>query len=345
MKTSVTFSVVALFAAVMAAYIYLVPEQSQQAAPKVTAPVKIMPVEEKAPVHWLQIQNVENNETMTLEKKDGNWMIKFPVVYPADTLMIEGLIAALRVSVRARRLLPEKPWDEYGLLRPVLKVGVETEGGKRRYLYLGDPSPVGPYIFARWEGDEEYFLISADLRKAFSRSVYSMRLKQVFRTPLNEVTRMRIRTLDNEYEVEKKGDVWYWLEPLNLLGQKLEKKYVDQLVSQYADLYVKEFLDYEKKPENELGFTLTSPWIKLWGKDKNAKEVELIRIGEEQPPRDSFIAYHGTDKIYFLIARSNVRKLFEIFETMAHSKQIETTAASAAAVKDGLVSLKAADHS
>ncbi len=328
MKTSVTFTVAVLFAAVAGAYFYYVPQESKPAPSE--APLKVMPADDKSPVTWLQIQVLETNETLTLDKKEGSWKIRFPVAYPADNLMVDGLVTALRVSGRARRLLPEKDWDEYGLLRPSIKVGVETQNGQRRYLYLGDPSPVGPFVYARWEGDKEYFLVDANLKKAFTRSTYSLRLKQVFRTPLNEVTRMRIRTLGSEYEVEKKGENWYWLEPIELLGKKISKQYVDQLVSQYADLYVKEFLDDEKTPESDLGFSLTSPWIRLWGKDPKTA-IEEIRIGEEQPPRDSFIAYHGSDKLYFLIARTNVRKLFQIFETMAQEFREQDAPAAPAA--------------
>ncbi len=330
MKTSVTFSVLALFAAVMAAYFLWEPQPLKNISePKAPVMEKIMPADEKAPVRWLQIQNMENNQILTLEKKGETWMLRFPVESPADTFMVDGLATALRVSNRSQRMKPEKIWEEYGLLKPSLKIGVETEPGHRRYLCIGDHSPVGTYYYARWEGESEYFLISEDFKKAFSRSLYSLRLKQVFRTPLNQVTKMRIRTLDKEYEVEKKEDTWYWLEPIDLLGKQLEKKYVDQLVSQYADLYVKEFLDNEKRPEAELGFTLTSPWIRLWGTDKG-KTVEEIKIGEEEPTRDSFIAYNASDKAYFLIARQNVRKLFQIFETMALENQSEQPPAAEA---------------
>lgn len=328
MKISVTLTVAALFAAVAGAYFYYTPP-SERKPGTIEAPQRILPAGDTAPIRWLQIQNFEKNEIVTLEKKDGSWMIRYPVNYPADNMLADGLVTALKLSNRARRLLPEKSWDEYGLMRPAIKIGIETEAGpKREYLYLGDPSPVGPFVFARWEGDKEYFLVSNQLKDAFSKTLYSVRLKQVFRTPLNEVTRMRIRTLDKEYEVEKKQGEWYWLEPLELLGTKLPKKYVDQLVSQYGDLYVKEFLDQEKKPETEMGFSLTSPWIKLWGQD-GKQTVEEIRIGKELPERDSFVALHGTEKIYFLIARMNVRKLFVIFETMAEEAKGKSAAPAA----------------
>lgn len=334
MKTSTIVIVVLLFAAALGAY-FLSPEQKikmpetpgQEAA-------KVMPADENSPLRWLQVQNILKNETVTMEKKDGEWVLVYPVSYPAETIAVEGLVAALKLSARARHLLPEKDWDEYGLLKPNIKIGIETEQGKgRRYLYVGDDSPVGPFVYARWEGEEEYFLIQRDLKRAFDRTVYSLRQKQVFRVPLNEVTKMRIRSMDQEYEVEKREEGWYWLEPIPLLGKPLQKKYVDQIVTQYGDLFVKEFLDNEKKSPDELGFGILSPWIKLWGRDK-AKNLEQITIGQELPDRDSFVVEREGEKTYFLVARENVRKLFQIFETMSQEALNPTVEPASAATEE-----------
>lgn len=333
MKKSVLWMV--LLAFLLAAVFYFLNPGDAPKTPEISAKeiMKVMPLDEKSPVRWLQVQNLIKNETVTLEKKDNDWVMIYPVKYPAETVAVQGLVTALKLSGRARRLIPEKDWEEYGLLKPNIKIGIQTEEGKaRRYLYIGDESPVGPFAYARWEGEEEYFLIQRDLKRAFDRTVYSLRLKQVFRVPLKDVSKMRLRSMDQEYEVEKRADgSWYWLEPIPLLGKPLAKRYVDQIVSQYGDLYVKEFLDNEKKSPEELGFGILSPWIKLWGSDKK-KPAEQITIGQELAPRDSFVGRREGEKGYFLVARENVRKLFQIFETMSQealNPQPETPAVDA----------------
>lgn len=353
MKKSVLFTVLFIFILAAAGFYFLNPGEAPK-VPEVPAKeiMKVMPLDEKSPVRWLQVQNLIKNETVTLEKKNEEWLMIYPVKYPAETVAVQGLITALKLSGRARRLLPEKDWEEYGLLKPNIKIGIQTEEGKaRRYLYLGDDSPVGPFAYARWEGEEEYFLIQRDLKRAFDRTVYSLRLKQVFRVPLKDVSKMRVRSMDQEYEVEKRADGWYWLEPIPLLGKPLAKRYVDQIVSQYGDLFVKEFLDDEKKSKEELGFGILSPWIKLWGRnptvsarsqdpegpvlagtDKN-KAAEQITIGQELAARDSFIARREGENGYFLVARENVRKLFQIFETMSQEALNPTPEETAAEAK------------
>lgn len=318
MKSSVTYAVLGLFVLACLAYFYLVPEERIDPAKMIPRQaMKIMPADENSPIELIQIQNADRKETITLRKKETGWEIFHPLVYPADNMIMEGLITALKLSSRARRLMPEKGWEEYGLQKPAIKVGIETKSsGKRRYLDFGDDSPVGPYVFARWEGDKEYFLVSKDLKNSFSKSLYSLRQKQVFRTPLQDIQKMRLRTTSREFEVEKRVDGWYWLEPIPLLGKQLPKNRVDELVSQFSGLYVKEFLDQETRAQRELGFTLLSPWIRVWGQDAAAKPEE-IKVGQEIAARDAYVVHRSDDKSYFLIARSNVRALFQMFETMA----------------------------
>lgn len=316
MRKSALFTALILFAAACFFYFGFPPEKVKDPENLTKENARVLPVDEKSPVVWMQIQNLAKNQTVTMQKKGAEWKMLFPVAYPAETLSVDSLVTALKLSARARRLMPEKDWEEYGLLKPFIKVGIQTEtGAGRRYLYIGEDSPVGPYAYARWEGEKEYFLVQRDLKRAFDRTVYSLREKRVFRVPLKDVTKMRIRSMEQEYEIEKRPEGWYWLEPIRLLGKPLQKKYVDQIITQYGDLFVKEFLDSEKRSEQELGFGLLSPWIKLIGQDKT-NAVEQITIGQEMPERDSFVARREGEQIFFLVARENVRKLFQIFETM-----------------------------
>lgn len=338
MKTSVTAAVLGLFALTCAVYFYMVPLDRaalQKAVPKKS--MKILPPDEKTPIKTIQIQNLEKNETILLVKNGNLWEINYPIRYPAESMLAEGLVTALKLSSRARRLLPEKDWAEYGLLKPKIKVGIETEGNaRRRYLYFGDSSAVGPYVFARWEEDPEYFLVSQDLKAAFTKSLYALRLKQVFRTQLQDIKKLRIRTPSQEYEVEKRGEEWFWLEPIPLLGQKFSKKRADELVAQFSGLFVKEFMDGEKKQEREMGFTLLTPWVKLWSGDSK-KESEEIRIGQELASRDSFVARRTGEQVYFLIARNNVRSLFQMFETFAEEARAPEPKAEPAPVQTSAV--------
>ncbi len=318
MKASVTVTFSCLFLGVAVLYARLSPVSMPGAGTNpAEALLRVLPLLRDGGVRWIEIQNTPKKETIALEKQEEGWQLLTPVNYPADPLMAEGLATALKLSSKARRLLPEKGWEEYGLLNPDLKIGVEAEPGKKRYLYLGDPSPVGNFVYARWEDEKEYFLVQADLKRAFERSVYSLRLKQIFRTSMQDVSKIHVRTLSADYEILKKGGKWFWIEPIPILGRGVSKSQSDEILGAIADLYVKDFLDQEKGTPVSLGFMASSPSIQLWGK---GKKPEVFRIGREAAAQDSYYGMRENEKTFLLAARGNIRGLFQMMETMAQAK-------------------------
>jgi hypothetical protein len=322
MKTSVTFTVVLLFLVVSAAFFYLNPFDKPiiQREGVLPAEVSMELLEDQAEdqnINFIQIQNLETKQTITLHRKNEKWQMTFPFSYPAEPQLAEGLVTALKLSKKARKLIPEKNWAEYGLQRPSLKVGIETRPGKRHYLSFGDASPIGRNVFARWDNEKEYFLVSTDLKKAFERSPYSLRLKQIFRTPLQEISKVRIKTESEQYEMTYQNGKWIWVEPVSRIGESLLKAQTDEILAAISDLNVKEFLDAEKKSASKLGLSLISPSIKIWGK---GKEKESLQLGNEVPTKEAFYAKREDEKVLLLVARNNIRQLFQMVETFAQGK-------------------------
>lgn len=315
MKASVTVVFVGLFVLVAAVYIYLQPYQQPHLDQLEPAPMKLLSMEDDDEIVWIQIQNKIEKETVTLKRENEEWLIKYPIEYPANELMAEGLATALTVSKKARRLIREKGWEEYGLDEPDMKVGVETkQSGKKRYLHFGDTSPVGNFVFARWEDEEEYFLLDTQLKDAFNRSVYSLRLKRVFRTPFKEVAKIRFRTMKDEYEISSYDEKWFWMEPIPILGEVLDKDDRDKILAQMLDLHVKDFLDKENRKPAELGFTIMNPSIKLFKKEGSP---EVLVLGDSVAGRDSYYGMREGEEVYFLISKENTDLLMQSVDEIA----------------------------
>ncbi len=309
MKASVTWTVLALFSAVLGAYIYLKPMEEKPVNFNTT---KVLTTSEEQKVKLIQIQNLEKKETITLEQKDGIWMLSFPVTGRADQQMTEGLRIALQLSARARRMMPEKDWAEYGLLKPKLKVGIEMTGEtQRRYLDFGDPSPIGPFIFARWEDEKEYFLVESELKKSFIRSIYSLREKRVFTTPVNDISKISVRTPEGEYEWQYLNGKWFWLEPIAKLGKPIAPKAAEDMLKEIYSLYAKDFTD-EKEDRPDLGFLSTGPSIKISGK----KEAEFIKIGNTLPDKNSYYAFRKQGGVFFM-SQDRLDQFFKDVEAIA----------------------------
>ena len=312
MKLSTTLAFSALFLAVAGFYIYLNPSSP---APLKTssdpASRLVLPVADKNGRVILQIQKIASDETITLERNtEGQWVLRHPVNYPADNMMAEGLFTALRLSAKARRFVRDRGWEEYGLLKPALKIGVEMPPQKRRYLALGDVSPTARLVYARWEGEEEYFLVDENLKKAMERSVYSLRRKNVFTLAPAEISRIQIRQAGKGYEFYKKEGLWVWTKPLALLGQAVPAGPFQSFEEAALGLYVKNFLDEEDPSQFDLSGGGNSIEI------SNEKKIETLELGSETPEQDACYARKKNENVLLQVARSRVQSVFAQAEAL-----------------------------
>lgn len=319
MKFSTTLTYSFLFVVVAGAYTYFSPNE-RPPVPQGLPSHQLLPLEGDDTIAWIQIQNRKKKETVTLASQGEAWRVEYPVRYPADPLLAQGFVTALSLSTKARRLHPEEEWDEYGLENPDIRIGIETKRNKnRRFLYLGKKSPLGDYIFARWEREGEYFLLDANLKRSFDKSLYSLRDKRVFRSRLNEATKIRLEGFhDAPYEMLKKDNHWFWSEPRTLSKRPIKKERLDELLFLIRDLLVKDFLDEEKTDLAKTGLSEKAGSLAVWVKTEKS---EILRLGHEVPPRDGFYARRDGENTLLLVARANIRLLFETFETMVLEAQ------------------------
>lgn len=312
MKFSTTLVFLFLFVLVAVFFIYLDPLRQEPEPAAEKAVMRLLPMDGEGEINLIEIQNNEKKESITLQRSPEGWMLKDPVTYPAQNPMVEGLVTALRLSMKARRLLPEKGWDEYGLAKPSLRVGIEREDGRqRRYLDFGDPSPVTRHVFARWEGESEYFLLEADLKRVFEQTAYSLRQKRIFRNSVQEAAKIRIEIPKGEsYEITKKDGNWFWMEPVALLGDAVEAEDANEVLTGVQRLYIKDFLDSEVAKPGEYGFYIFGMNIKVWGPEDGDKP-EVLHLGSEFPAKDAFYGTREGEPTCFLVAQGNVKSLFE----------------------------------
>ncbi len=331
MKASVTITFSALLMVVLAFYFFLMPESRiREPLFKVRGgepEARLLPLETADEVERIHLHRKEEGKAIHLQRAGEGWMLKKPVAGPADPVVAEGLVSALTLTTKAKRLTRDKEWKEYGLADPAVKIAVQTQKHpEKRWIHLGDHAPIGDYIFARGDSEKEYFLLNADLKKVFQVSLYSLRIKKIFKTPLADVSRLFVRADSGNYELSQHGEdgQWFWMEPIALLGEKAKPEHVTKVLAQIRDLHVKEFLDEEKGGKREVGISLIGRSVKAWGKDQ---QTELLQLGQALPERDAFFAAKEGEAALFLVARGNVSDLFTTLEAFAREASSKTTLA------------------
>lgn len=316
MKISMTLSFLALFLAVLAFYFWLGPSKKTAPIPPPSKTDKaLMEDQSWDQMEWIQIQNRERKQTITLIRDEKKWRLKYPVSYPANQEMVQALIELLKNAKKERNLVPEKDWAEYGLLTPSIKIGFEISGiSKRKYLSLGDVSPVRNMVFARWEGDKNYFLLDASFKQFFNQTADNLADKQIFDLPFSKLTRLKLHWGIRTYEFMKENGKWFWVKPEKMKNQMMEPSMASRLLEQVKQLSVKELPepDFWKK-QKDLS-KITTNYVKIW---QDEKISETLWMGAEIPGRNSFYARKEGEVTPFLIDRTYLKGVFDSLDILA----------------------------
>ena len=160
MKISTTLLLVFLLSGL--SFYYYQGEKPAHLAPGELGPARILEFGVGDSVSRLNLFNRSSGGKMGLVRLDSGWRLESPVSYPAEDFLAEGMVQALALSQRIRRFVSQgdAPDRDFGFDAPEIEIGIETKKSPaRRTLLIGKASPLGLGLFARWQGEKEYFLI------------------------------------------------------------------------------------------------------------------------------------------------------------------------------------------
>ncbi|MBI3851263.1 MAG: DUF4340 domain-containing protein [Verrucomicrobia bacterium] len=114
------------------------------------------------------------------DRTNGNWQLTKPLVYPAQTALIENLLKALgqltsQSPITAQELRNRSSTDaEFGFDNPQVSLTLQERDARRRIL-IGAPTALRDQFFLRVVGDERIYLVDANLLKLFPRQAEDWR--------------------------------------------------------------------------------------------------------------------------------------------------------------------------
>jgi len=268
-------------------------------------------VEEKSPhlklnqkINFIQVQQLTKEETFWLEKNGSVWNLVYPAHALADQGMAQGMAGMVKVAFDQKLLRPEGGWDEYGLDHPEFKIGVGTtdDVSKRHFLYLGKEAPLKSGVFARWDEKNAYFVLPSALKQAFRKSFYEMREKRLFLTPLPKIDRIYIDIGEQTFDWTLKNGVWYWMEPVDLIGKVVADDQVMAVMQMLSQFYIKEFVDEKEADPLAAGISLITDRIQVRSEAKS----ETVFFGKEVTLKTAYYAKRENEKNLFLIDQTKV---------------------------------------
>ncbi|MBI1978321.1 MAG: DUF4340 domain-containing protein [Candidatus Omnitrophica bacterium] len=280
-------------------------------SPEVTQE-RVLPLSSGESILRIVLKDQAKASEIEIAKKEKGWDITKPVDYPAESLVIDGLVTLLKLAPRLRQFsLEHSQMEEFGFTKPRLTVCVRTnQRSQDQCLLIGQDAALVKGAYAKWDNESKYFLVHEHFLMAFDKTLYSLRKKQLFSLLGQEIQSIHFMSKKREYVIEKKGKEWLLQKPAKAT---IGSDAIDALLVALSNLFVKEFLDDENAKDPRFGFDPPRRQIKVQFQD--GSKQALIQ-GREAAGRDAYYALGEDEKTVLLISRGKLDQLEEGFRKL-----------------------------
>lgn len=255
------------------------------------------------------IDPLKGTELQFTSVKAGEWHMVRPVDYPAESVLVDGLVALLKLSTRIREMTSAGvTLSDFQFDRPILKVCVGTNlSSQKRCLIIGSKAVAAESYYAKWMDESVYFMVDQKFISACDKSAYALRKKQLFELLESGVRSIAYRGKFSR-EIRRTGKRWFLLAPKR---SALPREQANELLVGLNNLYVKEFLDEKSASDSELGLETNSEMLMV----RSGKEQDRsLTVGAEVPGRAAYYAKTNQEPTILLISSAKWNKIREAFE-------------------------------
>ena len=160
-------------------------------------------------IEEIEIKSAEG-ETSRVRKADGKWSIVEPVQAAADENELTSVASSLS-SLDIQRVVDENAADlkQYGLEPARIEVAFRQKGDKEsRRILLGERTPTGGDMYARFPDQKRVFLVSSFLDSTFNKNTFALREKSIIQIERDKVDRIEIAAGPRSLTLAKSGAEW-----------------------------------------------------------------------------------------------------------------------------------------
>src|SRR4026209_704214 len=157
-----------------------------------------------------------DGQTSRIQKADGTWKITAPEAAPADQGELSSITSSL-ATLDIQRVVDENAGDlkQYGLEPAKVEVEFRAKGDKEpRKIQLGEKTPTGGDLYARFPTQKRVFLVSSFLDSTFNKNSFAFRDKTIIKIDRETVDRIEIVADKRTITLAKTGTEWQIVAPL-----------------------------------------------------------------------------------------------------------------------------------
>ena len=273
----------------------------------------ILSLNERESVNSIVLHDLSKNTEISLHKVGKHdWRMRKPVDYPAESVIVDGFVSLLKLTPRVRQFSLDKLNEkEFGFDHPYLSICISTNlWSKERCLLVGSQAAIVAGSYAKWDDESQYFLVDHNFLKAFDKSVYGLRKKQIFTLLDLEINSVSLKSPQKQFEIKRSGKSWTLAKPIEVA---LSEDAVNELLVQLNSLYVKEFLDNERWDNSKFGLKPSTRLIRITFRD--GSEQTLIQ-GREAAGKDAYYALSKEQNTVLLISLKKFNQVEEAFQKL-----------------------------
>ena len=217
------------------------PTESVQAT--TDQPPKILTLNEND-ISRVDLKKKDGSELDLSKDNQGKWQITAPQTLAADQSAVSGMLSSLS-SLTSERLVDEKPdnLNQFGLNSPTLEVDVTAKNDTRKLL-IGDDTPTNNGAYVKLASDPRVFTIASYTKGNIDKSVNDLRDKRLLAIEPDKVSRVDLKSNQQEIEFGRDKNQWQILKPKPL---RADSSQVDDLLRKLSDAKMDLSTDDQKK--------------------------------------------------------------------------------------------------
>jgi hypothetical protein len=245
-----TLALVVVFAGLLG-YIYFV--DSKQEPGGSTTKEKPFGSLQADDVEEVQIKSADG-ETTRVQKTDGKWQVVEPVKTDADTSELTTIASSI-ATFEINRVVDENATDlkQYGLEPARLDVAFRSKGQKDlRHLQIGEKTPTGTDLYARFPDQKRVFLVSSFLDATFNKNTFALRDRRILVFDRNMVDGLDLTNGSMKTVLAKVGSEWRLVSPLSV---RADFAAVEGALERLSSTQMQGIVDQEGKDLAKYGLT------------------------------------------------------------------------------------------
>lgn len=259
----------------------------------------------------MTIQDRSKGTVISFER-DGKdqWQITSPILFPAESLVVDGLVALLKLTPRIRSLdFSGLAAHDYGFDEPRLKICVALSNQKDKCLLIGNDSAIGKAAYAKWDSEDIYFLVEPIFLQSFDKTLYAVLKKQIFSFSEDEITSIHFETNKKEMNLFHENGHWVRQKPAESM---MSRQAMENILTELGNLYIKEFLSEEETASLKIKWD--RPVRKIQISFRDGSQQTLLQ-GKAASGKAAYYARLGHLENVFLVSAAKLDHLDKVFTT------------------------------